>query len=60
MEIKELLGELPEIAELMEMDFTCDFRKLYEVLIMGIKIGYWVYRSTIKIGKVEKKDCCRK
>ena len=29
MEIEELLGELPGIAELMEMDFTCDFRKLY-------------------------------
>ena len=37
LEIEELLGELPGIAELMEMDFTCDFRKLYEVLIMGIK-----------------------
>ena len=37
MEIEELLGELPGIAELIEMEFTCDYRNLYEVLIMGIK-----------------------
>ena len=36
-EIEELLGGLPGIVDLMEMDFTCDYRKLYEVLIMGIK-----------------------
>ena len=36
-EIEELLEGLPGIIELMEMDFTCDYRKLYEVLIMGIK-----------------------
>ena len=37
MEIEELLGELPGIAELIKMEFTCDFQNLYEVLIMGIK-----------------------
>ena len=30
-------GELAGIAELIEMEFTCDYRNLYEVLIMGIK-----------------------
>ena len=37
MEIEELLGELPGIAELIKMEFSCDFQNLYEVLIMGIK-----------------------
>ena len=36
-EIEEILGELPDIANFLELDFTCDFRNLYEVLIMGIK-----------------------
>ena len=33
MEIEELLGELPGIAELIKMEFTCDYHMLYEVLI---------------------------
>ena len=37
LEIEEILGEMPGIAELSEMIFTCDYRNLYEVLMMGIK-----------------------
>ena len=36
-EIEELIGELPGVDDLLERNFSCDFRKLYEVLIMGIK-----------------------
>ena len=37
MEIEEILGDMPDIANFLELGFTCDFRTIYEVLIMGIK-----------------------
>ncbi len=35
--IEIVVNRLPSMANLMARDFTCDFRKLYEVTIMNLK-----------------------
>ena len=37
MELNELMDTYPNIEALLEGEFTCNFRNLYEVVLMAIK-----------------------
>ena len=36
-EIEGIINNMPEETDMLDREFICDFRTLYEVLIMGIK-----------------------